>query len=320
MIKNINCTQELVSIIIPVYNVEMYIEECLESICNQTYNNLEILLINDGSKDKSGMICENYKKVDNRIKVIHHKNKGVSYTRNIGILNSNGSLLAFIDPDDIISHDYIETLVEISRIQSISMPVAHYTSDYNGFINRKSDLSLEIISSEYYFNHILNDKTIDSYLWNKLFIKDILIKNNIFFDEGLSIFEDMLFIAQYVKKVNCVIKSNKIIYYYRIRKNSAVNSLSTEKIKQKCNAIESIWRLTNKVDSRMYKMAEKTWIECSIDYIYHVIRYNPEQILKTIDLINAIKENKKYVKSISVKIKLKWYCINLFKLYNISIF
>ena len=91
------------SIIVPVYNVDKYLERCIRSILNQTYENFEIILVNDGSTDNSGIICENYSKVDSRIRVIHKKNEGVSSARNIGVDNAKGKYIGFIDPDDYIN-------------------------------------------------------------------------------------------------------------------------------------------------------------------------------------------------------------------------
>ena len=93
----------VISIIIPVYNVEKWLNKCIDSILVQSYKNFEIILVNDGSTDKSGDICDKYSKEDNRIKVFHNKNKGLSYSRNFGVKNSNGKYVMFVDSDDFIS-------------------------------------------------------------------------------------------------------------------------------------------------------------------------------------------------------------------------
>lgn len=99
-----------ISIIIPIYNVEQYLPQCLDSIINQTYKNLEIILINDGSTDNSGKICDNYAKVDNRIHVFHKKNEGVSSARNLGLEKCTGDFIGFVDPDDFIELNMYELL------------------------------------------------------------------------------------------------------------------------------------------------------------------------------------------------------------------
>ena len=101
---------DLISVVIPVYNVEQYLPKCIESIMNQTYKNLEIILVNDGSTDGSQKICEEYKSIDNRIKIINKENGGLSDARNVGIDNSSGNYITFIDSDDYIDDDYVYTL------------------------------------------------------------------------------------------------------------------------------------------------------------------------------------------------------------------
>ena len=115
--------QEKISIVVPIYNVEKYLERCIKSIINQTYKNLEIILVDDGSKDNCYNICEIYKKQDNRIVVIHKENGGLSDARNVGLLNSTSELICFIDSDDYVQKDYIEML-------------------YNNLIEFKADISV----------------------------------------------------------------------------------------------------------------------------------------------------------------------------------
>ena len=102
---------KLISVIVPIYNVEEYLNECVDSILNQTYKNLEIILVDDGSTDKSGIICDDYAKIDSRIKVIHKKNGGLSDARNVGIDRALGEFIIFIDSDDYIDHSMCEILL-----------------------------------------------------------------------------------------------------------------------------------------------------------------------------------------------------------------
>ena len=111
----------LVSIIIPVYNVEEYLEQCLDSVINQTYNNLEIWLIDDGSKDSSGKICDKYKELDSRIRVIHKENGGLSSARNAALDLMKGEYVYFLDSDDFISLDLIETYINFVRKYNVDV-------------------------------------------------------------------------------------------------------------------------------------------------------------------------------------------------------
>ena len=117
--------QEKISVIVPVYNVEAYLERCVESILKQTYSNLEILLVNDGSTDASGYLCDQLASINENIRVFHIENRGVSNARNLGIEQSRGEWLTFIDSDDFITNDYLETLISAARADvSVGFSVA----------------------------------------------------------------------------------------------------------------------------------------------------------------------------------------------------
>ena len=140
----------LISVIVPVYNVEKYLPQCLNSIINQTYKNIEVVLVDDGSTDDSGNICEEYKKNDERIIVVHQKNSGLSAARNVGIEISTGEYITFIDSDDYISPDYIENLysaleqysadIAICDLKKVSEKVELWDIDYKVEKNFKSIL------------------------------------------------------------------------------------------------------------------------------------------------------------------------------------
>ncbi|MBQ8615735.1 MAG: glycosyltransferase, partial [Clostridia bacterium] len=115
-----------ISIILPVYNVENYLDKCLTSLVNQTYQNLEIILVNDGSPDNSGEVCENWAKKDSRIKVLHKANGGVSSARNFGLDNATGDFIGFIDPDDFVELDMYEKLLNALNSQNATMAMCRY--------------------------------------------------------------------------------------------------------------------------------------------------------------------------------------------------
>ena len=124
---------DLISVIVPVYNVEKYLNRCVDSIINQTYSNLEIILINDGSTDTSGKICDEYKKRDNRIHVIHQKNGGLSAARNAGIVIANGNYFIFVDSDDLIHPQCIEILYKVIKNDCSDIVIGNYEKfdDFN---------------------------------------------------------------------------------------------------------------------------------------------------------------------------------------------
>lgn len=272
---NICNEQSLVSIIIPVYQVDEFIVECLNSICNQTYKNLEIIIINDGSTDNSGLICDFYRDKDDRIKVIHQENHGVSYTRNKGIGIANGEFIIFIDPDDILKDIHVEFLVKILLNSKVELVFSSYTSDYDIFINDVQHMEeSKIIDSMTVFERMLDDKKFDGYLWNKVFISKTIKENQIVFDERLSIYEDLLFVCHYLKCIKKVAFIENILYFYRIRGDSAVSNIDSRKVKEKCIAIRMIWELTEEKSSRVYDIAKQIWIKYTVDYLFMVRKNN----------------------------------------------
>lgn len=213
----------LVSIIIPVYNSEKYLLECVHSIMNQSYEYLEIIIINDGSTDNSLSCCYELQNEDKRIKVIDIENAGVSNARNIGIKESNGELLMFVDADDYIDKDFVFTLLSnCKNAYSLSL-CGYYKVD-----KKKHEVnyfkSLKKIRNNKIYKTICRDSRIWNQVWNKIYIKDIIIKNNIFFNPEIKVGEDLLFNFQYAQFINEVIYISKPLYYYRCSPNSVMST------------------------------------------------------------------------------------------------
>lgn len=224
-----------ISIIIPIYNAEKYICRCIESVINQTYKNIEILLINDGSSDKTQNIIENYKKYENII-IINKVNSGVSDTRNLGLQRASGDFVMFVDADDYIDSDYIEKMINvandydliISGYKEIKDNNIEYKSIYKKSIikNKTIDITFPKKKSDYFSTIEFNP------CW-KMLISMSLIKNNkINFNSDIKYGEDMLF------SLFCYIFSKKTIYLlnfgynYCINDYSAMNKMSLEHIKK----------------------------------------------------------------------------------------
>jgi len=220
----------LISIIVPVYNVDKYLDECIKSIINQTYENLEVILIDDGSTDDSGKICDKWKANDKRIKVIHKKNGGVSSARNLGLENANGEYIGFVDGDDTISDNMFEILYNNMIKNDADISMCNYNIVRNGNItyhkhNIENDLL--IIEDKNTFYDLLNRDYYKGYLWNKLFKKNIIKYNK--FDEEIHMCEDLLFVAQIAKRCNRYCFDNRRLYNYLIHNGSAYNSKINEK-------------------------------------------------------------------------------------------
>ena len=221
-----------VSIIVPVYNQELYIKECIDSILSQTYNNFELILVDNGSSDESINICEKYAKIDKRIKVIKEAKRGVSSARNAGLKNATGKYIAFTDADDTIECAYLKELVS-AAIPGI-MPVCKMAKKYRDQTiypktTKKNNNSIEKYKS-------IETPGIEGYVWNRLFDAEIIKKHNIKFDEKAYLEEDTLFTIQYIKYISKIRIINEPLYNYRMRAGSAARDkedvATLEKIKK----------------------------------------------------------------------------------------
>lgn len=208
-----------ISIIIPVYNAEKYISKCLDSILKQTYHNLEVICVNDGSKDKSQQIIEKYIKKDKRIKAFFQKNKGIAETRNMGIRNATGEYIMFIDDDDYIEQKYIETYVKKTKNGKYDIVIGGYKRiDSNGKILVKQTLNKNSKWSKY----------VVTAPWAKIYKKSFIVENRIKFFNYMG--EDIYFnLKCYSKNPKVkIIKNTGYIWFYN--KDSVSNTLNNDNI------------------------------------------------------------------------------------------
>lgn len=230
--------EELVSIVVPVYNVEEYLEKCLNSIVNQTYKNLEIVCIDDGSPDHSINILNKFAEKDNRIKIIRQKNKGLSGARNTGIKNSSGKYITFVDSDDWIEKNMIELLLKKAESENLDLVICGRNhikySEIKSIGLNKIDkiLSGRILNGKEYFLEITSKTNLfTASAYNKLYLLEKIKKENLNFPEG-RIYEDLLFIFKYLyfsKRVNII---DKALYNYVVsRENSITYQLNKNDIR-----------------------------------------------------------------------------------------
>lgn len=225
---------QLISILVPVYNVEKYLPQCLESIIKQTYKDLEIILVDDGSTDKSGEICDEYAQKDLRIRVIHQQNKGRSMARNTGIKASTGEYVLFVDSDDWIEKDMVEYLFEIVKNTGAQIALCGYNNiDEKG--QTKVTYEEQILSGEQVLVELCKDEKIKNYLWNQLIERELL--EGITFPEGRN-FEDILTIYQWVEKTKKVAFGKEAKYNYCRRKDSLTIKKSAKTNFERCKAHE----------------------------------------------------------------------------------
>jgi len=220
-----------VSIVVPVYKAELYVSKCIESILSQTFADFELILVEDGSPDRSGEICDGYALKDTRIKVIHGKNEGASAARNKGISAATGKYIMFCDSDDVVAPLWIEHLLIFAEEQRVVMAVSSFCIEKEG-LGAEKTLSLpsrEHTSVCSYFS--LFEDGVAGFLWNTIYVRDIVVNNDITFrtkqKEG-DFNEDLLFNLEYVKHVDSIVYTGYADYCYCIHEGSLSTSYSKQ--------------------------------------------------------------------------------------------
>ena len=215
----------MISIIVPVYNVESYLEECLESIRQQTFTDIEVILVNDGSTDSSKEICERFCQVDNRFKLINQENQGQSVARNRGVKESVGQFIMFVDSDDVINTNVLEVLLPYMKTDVDIVECRMTRKKEEFFLNKTSTIVFEGNSKEAILNCIAF-KEVKYCAFKKLYRREIVQK--IPFLEGY-IYEDVFTGINYLKHIRKIVVIDYIGYYYRVHANSTMTKSFNEK-------------------------------------------------------------------------------------------
>lgn len=213
----------LISVIVPIYNVEKYLDRCVDSIINQTYKNLEIILVDDGSPDNCPKMCDDYAKIDNRIKVVHKENGGLSDARNVGMEVATGEYVSFIDSDDYISLDFYETLFQTMIDNDSDIVECSVVKFYENekFDEYSDDLKITNYDTLYALDGLINENPFKQHVWNKLY------KSNIVLDIPYAVGklnEDEFWTYQIFGKAKKVTRINKTMYYYFQRGSSIMGN------------------------------------------------------------------------------------------------
>lgn len=216
----------LISIVVPVYNISKYIEKCLRSLLCQSIENIEIIVVDDGSTDNSGKICDNFAKENpDKIRVLHTLNGGLSAARNQGIKMAKGEFIGFVDGDDWVEPKMYETLY--SLITSYNADLSACALQYNYTeenICVDGSYNIDIATQEELFDLLINNRNVLGFVCNKLFKTEIV--KAIFFDETLYSSEDIDFCAKYAQKSNRIAYCDSILYHYRQRKDSMTGEIA----------------------------------------------------------------------------------------------
>ena len=297
-----------VSVIVPVYNVEKYLEQCLNSIINQTYKNIEIIIVNDGSTDNSLDIIERFrnKNKNKSIKVISQENKGISEARNTGLKNAVGEFILFVDSDDYLELNCIARSVETIINDRSEIVIFNYTKVFNGGIVG-NNYSLGIIQETNevkpgtFFCELMLKNILQGYAWNKLFKRIRLLEDEFSFESGRLV-EDYYPIFKVLSTSKRISYLEESLYNYRQRDNSLVNTINKRIIDDYVYAITLIVKLADKMKFNKYIIEEFKLIK-SYDLLksYHKYcrNYNIKNIYKK---FNEFKYNSIIPKIIKLKI------------------
>ena len=284
-------SMDLISILIPVYDVDKYLEECLDSVLNQTYNNVEVLLVDDGSTDNTGKICDDYADKDSRVRVIHKQNEGQAVARNILIEESKGEYLVFVDSDDVVSPKYVENLyklikkynckISVSVLETFpdgTKPVAHHTL-------YKEHLLTPLEAVEW-MNY---QEKFDTWPVCKLYHRSIFA-SGLRYPKGL-IFEDFALTYLLLLESDNVAYCNKVDYYYRFRNDSTEGqAFSEKKMEGALNVLRSMEE--HKV---VLKPIIKSYKCRMVSFSYHMLFKMPENYNKRYIFEDMIKRYRSVV-------------------------
>lgn len=309
----------MISIIIPIYNVSQYLNECIQSVVNQSYKGFECILIDDGSSDGSGIICDQWEQKDPRIKVIHQSNQGVSKARNRGIVEAKGEYITFIDSDDWIDSDYLNALLQPIKKCNVDLVVCGLQQCYTDGTFKNYAYKTGIIKIEKQFTNEFTD--INKFFlffgpYVKLYKRTIIQEYNILFSPAYSYGEDLLFNYNYLEYVKAVYIVDQCLYHYRIIGNGTLSSI------KRINQFEIDYAQWNILKD--FFQRKNLWNDYSISYLYHrlwwcmydAILSFPErlkgkstiyklQYIKQIISIKEVKQLPQYIRNIHAPLWIK---------------
>ena len=269
--------EELISIIVPVYNVEAYIHQCIKSIIEQSYKNLEIILVDDGSKDKSGKICDDYARKDKRIKVIHKKNGGLSDSRNAGITVATGKYIAFVDSDDWIEKNMYEKMYNECEKFGADICICGFFREYKDKTISECNFGERVYDTESALEELIKGRVIKDHAGTKLYKR--FLWDNVEYPVG-KVYEDIRTTYKIIQKSKMVCLLPDSMYHYRQRKGSIARSGFSEQKIEWLEAVKemeaNIKKNTSEYDEVLYKRIME--VECSLLREYFL--YSTEERLK----------------------------------------
>lgn len=312
----------MISIIIPIYNKENSLKRCIESVINQTYKYIEIILVNDGSTDNSLYICKEYEKKDLRIKVVDKVNGGVSSARNEGIKVAQGKYIQFIDSDDCIDYRMCEKLINAAETYDSDMVICGYREIREKKVNENLCVNVNCDNKKKFeemFEYLYGNWFINV-PWNKLY-KKVLIKS--YFDQKLSLGEDLLFNLSYLKDVKTVTCVEDCLYNYYIGElGSLTNSYRDDMFSISTLQYNALRSFVNEYfnTNREFYIFEKVYMTNIFNSINGIVLYSNKRYKEKVDEIKQIINQKEVIKACSVTNfeKALYKLVNLFVKYKSS--
>lgn len=262
----------MVSLIIPVFNVEEYLEECLESIINQSFSDYEVILVDDGSTDRSRLIISNYEKNFNKVTVLYQKNKGVSEARNLAFKHAAGEYVLYIDSDDFLKINMLELMVNKAKNTKADIVMCNYNLYYgdNNENNRVFSYNLledNIYSSKEVIDMMLNFK-LQGQLWNKLFKRSLLIEDNFEFESGRYI-QDIFPVFKVINRSEKIAFINEDLYYYRQRDTSTIHKKNIKLVEDYYHAMYSVIQYIIENEIQVNSTSFKVFRASVLSYFIH---------------------------------------------------
>ena len=311
--------EPLITVIVPIYNLEGYLERCIESIINQTYKNIEIILVDDGSKDNSAKLCDEYAKKDKRIKVIHKENGGVSSARNLALDLAKGDFITFADSDDYLDLSLYQKMMQKQLETNADLVFSRFKKVIDNKVFNEKEIALEEFCKTSNLSYLLKtppikkqqkENSIEVYnyvmcsIWRILFKKSAI--NHIRFNSKISFMEDAIFLMQVIINSKPIISFvDEYLYYYLIRQNSSVRTQS--------NLINNSKEFVLELENLLKDTGYEEYIKVHKFYFYlncisHNYTHNLSLTLKEIQTWNNKENYKAYCKvNANFKTKLKSY-------------
>ena len=308
-------SKDLITVIVPVYNVEKYLRKCIDSILNQTYTNLEIILVDDGSPDNCGQICDEYAQNDGRIKVIHKTNGGLSDTRNNGIDNSLGKYITFVDSDDYIETQYVQKLYDAIQVNNTKISQCNITiiNDNGEILERKGYENILIKAGKEMLEELYGEHWIENVVaWNKMYARELF--KELRYPIG-KIHEDEFTTYKVLYNVDNIAIVNDYLYNYRKNENSITERKFNLKRLDILDAFECRMKFfIEKNESKLYEITLVTYLQKIKECYIKTKKFIKDSEGAQKELVKKYREN--YVKILKFKNisnvkKVKWFLFSV---------